>query len=94
MGEKLLIIFFLKSYTVPADKQMDAFSEFSRREAALTIFETIGIAYTILATTFFTIELIYCAVKGVNNLRHLLARGQGGPERRGASEKKLLKITS
>jgi hypothetical protein len=74
------------------------FSEFSRREAALTIFETIGIAYTILATTFFTIELIYCAVKGVNNLRHLLARGQGGPERRGASteknEKKLLKITS
>jgi hypothetical protein len=24
----------------------------------------------------------------------LVARGQGGPERRGASEKKLLKITS
>jgi hypothetical protein len=72
---------------------MDVFSEFSRRGAALTIFETIGIAYTILATTFFTIELIYCAVKGVTNLRHLLARGQGGPERR-ASEKKLLKITS
>ena len=62
----------------------------------MTIFETIGIAYTILATTFFTIELIYCAVKGVHNLRHLLARGQGGPERRGASEKekKLLKISS
>ena len=61
----------------------------------MTIFETIGIAYTILATTFFTIELIYCAVKGVSNLRHLLARGQGGPERRGSGEKRtVLKISS
>jgi hypothetical protein len=74
---------------------MDAFSEFSKGEAALTIFETIGIAYTILATTFFTVELIYCSIKGVKNLRHLVARGQGGPERRGASEKRnLLKIHS
>jgi hypothetical protein len=48
----------------------------------LTIFETIGIAYTILATTLFTVELIYCSAKGLNNLRHLLARGQGGEERR------------
>jgi hypothetical protein len=52
----------------------------------MSIFETIGIAYTVLATTFFTIELIYCTVKGVNNLRHLLDRGQGGPERRGSGQ--------
>jgi hypothetical protein len=48
----------------------------------LNIFETIGITYTILATTLFTAELVYCSAKGLNNLRHLLARGQGGPERR------------
>jgi hypothetical protein len=73
---------------------MDAFSEFFQERPALNIFESIGIAYTVLATTFFTVELAYCAVKGVKNLRHLLARGQGAPERRGGSEKKLLKITS
>ena len=62
----------------------------------MTIFETIGIAYTILATTFFTVELIYCSVKGVSNLRHYMARGQGAPERRGSPESKrsLLKISS
>jgi hypothetical protein len=60
----------------------------------LNIFETIGIAYTILATTFFTIELAYCAVKGVNNLRHLLSRGSGAPERRGDSKKNVMRITS
>jgi hypothetical protein len=73
---------------------MDAFSEFFQERPALSIFETIGIAYTVLATTFFTIELAYCAVKGVKNLRHLLARGQGAPERRGSEKKNLLKISS
>jgi hypothetical protein len=74
---------------------MDAFSEFSDERPALNIFESIGIAYTVLATTFFTVELAYCAVKGVRNLRHYVARGQGAPERRGSSDKKnLLKITS
>jgi hypothetical protein len=48
----------------------------------LSIFETIGLAYVILATAIFTIELIYCSVKGVSALHHLLTRGQGGPERR------------
>lgn len=67
-------------------------------ETALNIFETIGIGYTILATTFFTIELAYCTVKGVNNLRHLLNRGQGAPERRGSpessSKKNIMKLSS
>jgi hypothetical protein len=48
----------------------------------LNIFETIGLGYTILATSIFTIELVYCAVRGIGALRHLLARGQGGPEKR------------
>jgi hypothetical protein len=48
----------------------------------LNIFETIGVAYTILATAIFTIELIYCSAKGLGALRHLLSRGQGGEERR------------
>ena len=73
---------------------MDAFSEFSDERPALNIFESIGIAYTVLATTFFTVELVYCAVKGVKNLRHLLARGQGAPERRSSEKKNLLKISS
>jgi hypothetical protein len=62
----------------------------------LNIFETIGYTYTILATTFFTVELVYCTVKGVNNLRHLLYRGQGAPERRnsGENKKNIMKITS
>jgi hypothetical protein len=64
----------------------------------LSIFETIGIAYVILATTLFTVELIYCSAKGLNNLRHLLARGAGGEERRkpavaDAKKSPLLKIT-
>lgn len=48
----------------------------------MSIFETIGVAYVILATALFTVELIYCSVKGLNNLRHLLSRGQNGEERR------------
>ena len=63
----------------------------------MSIFETIGIAYTVLATTLFTVEVIYCSAKGLNNLRHLLARGQGGEERRkpqGGAKSALLKINS
>jgi len=62
----------------------------------LSIFETIGIAYTVLATTLFTVEVIYCSAKGLNNLRHLLARGQGGEEKRKSQGAKssLLKINS
>ena len=51
----------------------------------MNIFETMGLGYTILATTLFTIELICCSAKGLNALRHLLARGQGAPEKRGAA---------
>jgi hypothetical protein len=50
----------------------------------LNIFETMGLCYTILATTLFTIELICCSAKGLSALRHLLARGQGAPEKREA----------
>lgn len=50
----------------------------------MNIFETIGIGYVILATAVFTFEFIYCAIKGVNNLRHYVARGQGGEEKRGS----------
>ena len=50
----------------------------------MNIFETMGLCYTILATTLFTIELICCSAKGLNTLRHLMARGQGAPEKRGA----------
>jgi uncharacterized membrane protein YbaN (DUF454 family) len=62
----------------------------------LSIFETIGIAYTVLATTLFTVEVIYCSAKGLNNLRHLLARGQGGEEKRRSQGTKspLVKINS
>ena len=56
----------------------------------MSIFETIGIAYVILATTLFTVELIYCAAKGLNSLRHLLARGQSGAERRKSVEGKFV----
>jgi uncharacterized membrane protein YbaN (DUF454 family) len=62
----------------------------------LSIFETIGIAYTVLATTLFTVEVVYCSAKGLNNLRHLLARGQNGEEKRKSQGGKssLLKINS
>jgi hypothetical protein len=63
----------------------------------VSIFETIGMAYTILATTIFTVELIYCSAKGLSSLRHLLARGQGAPERRGsadASKRHVVKLPS
>jgi hypothetical protein len=50
----------------------------------LNIFETIGIGYVILSAVVFTLELVYCAIKGISALRHLLSRGQGAPERRGS----------
>jgi len=42
----------------------------------VNIFEAIGVGYTILATTVFTAQLIYCFMKGVSNIRHLIARAQ------------------
>jgi hypothetical protein len=62
----------------------------------LNIFETIGLAYTILATSIFTIELIYCAAKGLNALRHLLHRGQGGDEKRKGelTKRQIIKLQS
>ena len=53
----------------------------------MSIFETIGIVYTILATTLFTVQLVYCSAKGLNNMRHLLARGSGGEERRKSADR-------
>jgi hypothetical protein len=62
----------------------------------LNIFEAIGIAYTILATTIFTIELVYCGAKGLGALRHLIARGQGGDERRKSelNKRQIIKLQS
>jgi hypothetical protein len=63
----------------------------------LSIFETIGVGYVILATAVFTVELVYCSIKGVNNLRHLLDRGAGGEERRKSADRNkapLVKIPS
>jgi hypothetical protein len=54
----------------------------------VSIFETIGIVYTILATTLFTVELVYFSAKGLNNLRHLVARGQGEERRKSADGNK------
>jgi hypothetical protein len=51
----------------------------------LSFFETIGFGYTILATVVFTVQVIYCAAKGVGVLRHFVERGQGGPERRASA---------
>ena len=48
----------------------------------MSFFEMIGFGYTILATAIFTVEVIYCAAKGVKVLKHFVERGQGGPERR------------
>jgi len=65
-------------------------------EVDLNIFETIGLAYVILATSIFTIELIYCAAKGLGALRHLLHRGQGGEERRKGelTKRQIIKLQS
>ena len=51
----------------------------------MSFFETLGFGYTILATVVFTVEVIYCAVKGVNVLWHFVERGRGGPERRASA---------
>ena len=64
----------------------------------MNIFETIGIGYVILSAVVFTLELVYCAIKGINSLRHLLTRGQGAPERRGSgstdgSKRHVLKLS-
>jgi len=56
------------------------------------IFETIGMAYTILATTVFTLEVIYCCAKGISTLRHHLARGQGAEERRKDAKRPMIKL--
>ena len=58
----------------------------------MNIFETIGLAYTILATTVFTLEVIYCCAKGIGALRHLLARGAGADERRKDAKRPLIKM--
>ena len=42
----------------------------------MNIFETIGVAYAILATTLFTVQLVYFCTRGVNTLQRLVARGQ------------------
>lgn len=51
----------------------------------MSFFETIGFGYTILATVVFTVQVIYCAAKGVSVLWHFVERGRGGPERRGSA---------
>jgi cytoskeletal protein CcmA (bactofilin family) len=41
----------------------------------VNIYEAIGVGYTILATTVFTALLIYCYLKGLNEIWHLVTRG-------------------
>jgi len=70
------------------------FFEGNTREVDVNIFETIGLAYTILATTVFTLELIYCTFKGINTMRHFIQRGQGTDERRKETGKKVQRSTN
>ena len=70
----------------------DAFFEGLTGEVDMNIFETIGLAYTILATTVFTLEVIYCSAKGIGTLRHLLERGQGGEEQRRDAKRPMIKL--
>jgi hypothetical protein len=62
----------------------------------VNIFEAIGVAYAILATTVFTAQLIYCCVKGLSNIQRLIERGQAeeslGLERTASIEQELAKI--
>jgi hypothetical protein len=42
----------------------------------VSIYEAIGIAYTILATALFSAQLVYVCVQGLNHVRRLIERGQ------------------
>ena len=42
----------------------------------MNIYETIGLAYIILATTMFTAQLVYLCIDGVKNMRRWVERGQ------------------
>ena len=62
----------------------------------MNIFEAIGVCYTILATTIFTAQLIYCCMMGVNNLRRWITRGQAEEsldlERAASIKRELAKV--
>jgi hypothetical protein len=67
----------------------------------VSFYETVGFGYTILATVVFTVQVIYCAIKGLGVIRHYIERGRGGPDRRAAntssvetSKRPVIKITS
>ena len=42
----------------------------------MSIYEAIGIGYPLIATTVFTVELIYFSVQGLNYMHRLIRRGQ------------------
>ena len=62
----------------------------------VNIYEAIGVAYTILATSLFTVEVIYFCVRALGHLRRLIARGQAEEsmdlERSDSLKKELLKV--
>jgi hypothetical protein len=62
----------------------------------VNIYEAIGVAYTILATTVFTLGVMYFLVKELGNIRRLIARGEVEEifdlERPEKIKKKLAKI--
>jgi hypothetical protein len=42
----------------------------------VSIYEATGIGYVLLATTIFTVELVYFAITGLKYVQRLVARGQ------------------
>lgn len=72
--------------------------ERGKKEKNVNIYEAIGVAYTILATAVFSVEVIYFCVRELGNLRRLIARGQAEEsldlERSESIKKKLAKVPS
>ncbi|HYR90622.1 MAG TPA: hypothetical protein VE422_41545 [Terriglobia bacterium] len=62
----------------------------------MNIYEAIGVAYTILATAIFTVEVAYFCVRELGNLRRLIARGYAeesqDQERSDINKRRLAKV--
>ena len=42
----------------------------------MSIYEVLGIGYVVAGTATFTVQLIYCAVKGLSYIQRLIQRAQ------------------
>ena len=61
----------------------------------MNIYEAIGVAYTILATALFSVEVIYFCVRELGNIRRLVTRGQAEESidlERSSDKKKLARV--